>query len=149
MKFKLVEEFSSGNKSTARDTLSERISDPQKEANKKLKRKLAQFNIDGTKYVVHHLDSDIVSDVKSLMDNSLENVLFLPKTESGDSNAVHQFIHAAAKVGGCDKFLSFLDSLNKQSNSPIYALRVDDNDNIFINAITLSDAVNMTIKGKV
>ena len=142
MKFKLVEDFDRG--------LDETISSAQQSANRTLKSNLKDFDIKPSDYVVHHLSSDVVSEFKGLMDNDLENVLFLPKTPQSDSNAVHQFIHAAANFGGFNNFIAFINSLKSSSASkPIYALRTVDGGERIINAISIDDAVQMTMKGRV
>lgn len=130
MKFRLVETISNG----------------QRQKNKKLKRLLHKFGVDGSTYVVHHLDSGIISSVGQLMDNNLNNILFLPKTPSGDSNAVHQLIHAAANFGGYDEFLKFICELNQLVEQPIYTLRKNDDGELDMIAIRISDAIDMTIR---
>lgn len=127
--------------------LYEDISKNQRNKNKKLKLLLNKFKINGKKYVVHHLSSDVVSEVDQLMDNDLKNILFLPKTPNGDSNGVHQVIHGAAKFGGYDEFLKFICELNQSNDNPIYAIREVDNE-LVLYPIRISDAITMTMKGK-
>lgn len=105
--------------------------------NRKLKRKFLGDH--ATNFCVHHLSDNRLADDPDLKSSDLNNILFLRKTHTGDSNALHQFITAAANIGSVEKLLQFVTSEN------VILKPVIENGSLTVVPITLDEAVQATI----
>lgn len=135
MKFKLVEKIE----------LVEKNSPVQKTQDIHTKTKpLTLKGLNPKEYLVHHLDSEIISEIDELKSNELDNVLLVKHGFKNSKDDIHRLIHIAAHLGGLDKLNNMIIELDKQS-SYIYAIDYEDNKTLI--PVKLSDAVAMTIKG--
>lgn len=96
--------------------------------------------LDASQWVTHHLN-DTKLDTGLKIDD-LDNVIFLKRTPNGDTNAAHQFITAAANIGGVDELLKFL------KDPKIGVVASLQNGNVSLRSISIEEAVKLTIEGR-
>ena len=126
MKFQLVE-----------DLFSE--SGKQSQNNRKI-RETIFGKLKASEWVTHHLnDTKLETGLKI---DDLDNVIFLKRTPSGDTNAAHQFVTAAANIGGVDNLMKFLQ------DPEIGAIATILNGNVELKSLTIKEAVELTIHGR-
>ena len=121
-------------------------SNDQAKINRKIARSyLTANNIDPKRYLVHHLDGEIVSEVGSIKNNDYDNILFVRKAFRDSQDDIHKLIHIAARLGGVDELINILKSWNTAKETKTYIYAVDPADKISLIPINIQDAVNMTM----
>lgn len=96
--------------------------------------------LDASQWVTHHLnDTKLETGLKI---DDLDNVIFLKRTPDGDTNAAHQFVTAAANIGGVNKLMDFL------KDPGLGVVASVSNGKVSLKNISVEDAVKLTIEGR-
>ena len=134
MKFKLIEDW---------DRLEEK-STAQSRINKSIRKKYFPEDL-WREYQVHHLNGELVDNIKKIKNNELTNLIFVRKGMGAAIDDLHRIIHLVAKCGSVDAFIDLLKSLDAESDKFI---KISLNEDGSVNKIftTLSEVAKATIE---